>query len=94
MASNYTNSVLYVGMTNNLVRRMYEHKNKLADGFTAKYNVNRLVYYEIHETPENAIRREKAIKNLVRRKKEDLVKGMNPRWEDLYAKILSSRKAG
>ena len=67
MASNYTNSVLYVGMTNNLVRRMYEHKNKLADGFTAKYNVNRLLYYEIHETPENAIRREKAIKNLVRR---------------------------
>lgn len=86
--TNYTNSVLYTGVTSNLVRRVFEHKEKLADGFTKKYNVNKLVYFEVFEDPENAINREKAIKNLLRRKKIALIEKDNPKWEDLYGSII------
>lgn len=82
--TNRTNSVLYTGVTNNLQRRIYEHKNKLSDGFTSRYNVNKLVYYEVFEDSREAIKREKSIKNLVRRKKIDLVGKFNPEWKDLY----------
>ena len=86
--TNFTNSVLYTGITNDLVRRVYEHKNNLVDGFTKKYNVHKLVYYEVFEDPENAIKREKSIKNLLRRKKIALIKTMNPGFSDLYLNLL------
>ena len=86
--TNFTNRVLYTGITNNLVRRIYEHKNNLVKGFTEKYKVHKLVYFEIFEDPENAIKREKAIKNLVRRKKDELIKLSNPDFSDLYQTIL------
>ena len=86
--TNFTNTVLYTGITNDLVRRIYEHKQKSVSGFTQKYNVDKLVYFEIFQDPENAIRREKMIKNLLRRKKIDLIKGKNPDFKDLYRAIL------
>lgn len=75
--------VLYTGMMNDLVRRLSEHKLKLTAGFTKKYNVTRLVYYERHSTPGDAITREKAIKGLLRSKKLNLVEHDNPDWRDL-----------
>lgn len=86
--TNYTNTVLYTGITNNITRRVYEHKEKLEEGFTQKYNVNKLVYFEVFETPEQAIKREKAIKNLVRRKKIALIQKENPEWKDLYNSLI------
>lgn len=74
---------LYTGVTNNLARRVYEHKNKLVPGFTSKYNVNRLVYFEVFSAPQEAIAREKQIKGWVRRKKLDLIESINPTWRDL-----------
>lgn len=79
---------MYIGVTNNLVKRVYEHKNKLVDGFTKKYNVNKLVYFEIYENPETAIRREKTLKNLLRRKKIELIISKNSKFKDLYDEIL------
>ena len=70
-------------MTNNLKRRIYEHKNKLIDGFTKRYNVDVLVYYEEYSNVNEALLREKSIKNLVRMKKESLINIMNPEWKDL-----------
>lgn len=86
--TNSVNTVLYTGITNDLIRRVYEHKNKLVDGFTKKYNVNKLVYYEIFQDPENAIQKEKSIKNLLRIKKFDLIKSKNPNFKDLYPELL------
>ena len=74
---------LYTGMTNNLQRRVYEHKNKLIDGFTKKYNVTRLVYYELYHDVRDAIAREKQIKSWRRSKKIDLIKSLNPTWRDI-----------
>ena len=88
MLTNYTNKVLYTGITNNLVRRIYEHKNNVVSGFTQQYNVSKLIYYEIYNDVYTAISREKTIKNLLRRKKIDLIKTLNPNFEDLYQKIL------
>ena len=82
--TNKNNRVLYTGITNDLKRRVYEHKEKLIDGFTKKYNVSKLVYYEIFEDPENAILREKKIKAGPRQKKIDLINTMNKEWADLY----------
>jgi len=70
-------------MTNNLIRRIHEHKNKLVDGFTKKYNVDKLVYYEYTSNVESAIRREKEIKKWRREKKDKLIEKMNPGWKDL-----------
>ena len=78
---------LYIGVTNNLVRRIFEHRNACVPGFTRKYNVNRLVYFEQHETPEDAIAREKALKHWPRAKKIQLVEADNPDWHDLYDEI-------
>lgn len=74
---------LYTGVTNDLKRRVYEHKSKLIPGFTSKYNINKLVYFE--ETPDinSAITREKQIKGWLRRKKIDLIESVNPEWKDL-----------
>jgi len=74
---------MYVGVTNNLERRIYEHKNKLAKGFTEKYNVNKLVYFEETQDVTAAIAREKEIKKWRREKKNQLVNRMNPNWKDL-----------
>jgi putative endonuclease len=77
-------SVLYTGMTNSLIRRVYEHKEKIIAGFTKKYNCTKIVYYEIFNDPYNAIAREKQIKAGSRKKKIDLINAMNPEWKDLY----------
>lgn len=82
--TNKYNTVLYTGMTNNLQRRIYEHKEKIIEGFTKKYNVTKLVYYEIFEDAYTAISREKQIKAGSRQKKIDLVNSMNQEWQDLY----------
>jgi putative endonuclease len=76
---------LYVGVTNNLERRVYEHKHKLMPGFTSEYNINRLVYFEITTDVSAAIAREKQIKGWLRRKKLALIESQNPTWEDLSA---------
>ena len=81
--TNWNNKVMYIGMTNNLERRLYEHKNKLVDGFTKKYNVTKLVYYEHTTDVHVAIAREKEIKKWRREKKNKLVISMNPNWQDL-----------
>jgi putative endonuclease len=82
--TNKNNRVLYTGITNDLRRRIYEHREKFIAGFTEKYNVSKLVYYEMFEDPENAILREKKIKAGSRQKKIDLIKGFNKEWNDLY----------
>jgi putative endonuclease len=82
--TNKNNRVLYTGVTNDLKKRVYEHKEKFVNGFTKKYNVSKLVYYEIFEDPENAIHREKKIKAGSRQKKIDLNNNMNKEWADLF----------
>ena len=82
--TNKYNSVLYTGVTNNLKRRVYEHKAKLVKGFTMKYNISKLVYYEVFDDPNSAITREKQIKGGSRQKKIDLIDSMNKEWKDLY----------
>lgn len=83
LPSYWNNKVLYVGMTNDLERRLYEHINKLIEGFTKKYNLNKLVYYEETSDVNSAIQREKEIKKWRREKKNNLIEKMNPKWEDL-----------
>ena len=81
------NGTLYTGVTSNLVKRVYEHKNNLADGFTKKYNVHLLIWYEVHQTAESAIIREKQIKAWKRSWKLRLIEEHNPEWNDLYEDI-------
>ncbi len=83
LMTNWNNKVMYLGVTNNLERRVYEHRNKLIKGFTEKYNVNKLVYFEETSDVAVAITREKEIKKWRREKKNALVKKVNPDWEDL-----------
>ncbi|QPM69462.1 hypothetical protein RT761_02695 [Atribacter laminatus] len=85
--SNRYNKVLYVGITSNLMKRVWEHKNKVVDGFTKRYNLNKLVYYEIYDDIETAINREKQIKSWPRKKKIELIHSLNPHWDDLYEKL-------
>ena len=87
--SNTNNSTIYTGVTNNLVKRVYEHKNKLdPNSFTARYHIHKLVYYEATSDIRAAIEREKQINSWNRKRKNQLVDAMNPRWEDLYYDIL------
>ena len=79
---------LYIGMTNNLIRRVAEHKEEKVEGFSKKYSCNKLVYYEHHQYVYNAIEREKEIKKWRREKKEALIKKINPHWKDLYGELL------
>ena len=81
------NGTLYTGVTSDLVKRIYEHKNNLVDGFTKKYNVHRLIWYEIHESAESAIIREKRIKKWKRAWKLKLIEKNNSEWIDLYESI-------
>jgi putative endonuclease len=85
MANNARDHVLYTGVTGNLSRRVFQHKHKQIPGFTSRYNVTRLVYYEIFCYPDMAIAREKEIKGWRRSKKIALIEGMNPHWHDLAA---------
>lgn len=85
--TNQNNNVLYAGVTNDLRKRGYQHKEKLIPGFTSKYNLDKLVYYEIFDTTYDAISREKQIKAGSRKKKIELINEMNPNWDDLYNKL-------
>jgi len=87
MMTNKRNAVVYTGVTNDLKRRVYEHKEKLVHGFTKKYNITKLVYYEVFEDIENAILREKQIKGGPRGKKIELINSMNKEWRDLYGDL-------
>jgi len=81
--TNKNNTVLYIGVTNDLKRRIYEHKNKLLEGFTKKYNINKLVYFEETNDIKSAIAREKQLKGYTRFKKENLINLQNNEWKDL-----------
>jgi len=87
LMTNKANTVIYTGVTSNLIKRVYEHKEKMVDGFTKKYNVNKLVYFEECSGIENAISREKQIKGGSRKKKLELIKTINPEFKDLYEKL-------
>lgn len=80
--------VLYTGVTNSIVRRVYEHKNEVTRGFTSRYNVKRLVYFEVFRSIRLAIQREKNIKAWKRRWKMELIERENPAWEDLYERLV------
>ena len=85
--TNKIDTVLYTGVTSDLKKRIWEHKEKVIDGFTKKYNINKLIFFEIYNDPENAILREKQIKAGARTKKVELIIGINPEWKDLYDKL-------
>jgi putative endonuclease len=87
IATNKWNKVLYTGVTNELQRRIQDHKNKTLKGFTKRYNVDKLVYYEIAESIESAILREKQIKGGSRKDKIELINSMNPKWRDLFSEL-------
>jgi putative endonuclease len=91
IVTNKDGTVLYIGMTNNLERRIYEHKNKLIPGFTAKYNLDRLVYFEQGNDVTAVIAREKELKGWLRSKKKVLITSFNPQWRDLSADWQPSR---
>ena len=80
---NWDDSVIYIGVTSNLEKRLYEHRNDLADGFTKKYNVHKLVYFEESTDVNSAIAREKQLKGWTRKKKNQLIQKANPEWKDL-----------
>ncbi len=88
IATNRINTVFYTGVTNNLVRRMYEHREKLTSGFTERYNINKLVWFEGYEDINEAIKREKQIKGGSRKKKLYLIITFNPEFTDLYNQII------
>jgi putative endonuclease len=83
LLTNWNHRVMYVGVTNDLKRRLYEHKNKMVEGFSEKYNLNKLVYFEETQDVHTAIIREKEIKKWRREKKNQLVNQINPEWQDL-----------
>ena len=85
LLTNWNNEVMYVGVTSDLKRRLFEHRNKSVEGFTAKYNIHKLVYYEATSDVQSAIAREKEIKKWRREKKNRLVERINPDWRDLSA---------
>ncbi|WP_371379271.1 GIY-YIG nuclease family protein [Thalassotalea aquiviva] len=86
--SNTRNTVLYIGVTSNLIQRIYQHKQKIIKGFSAKYNLTKLVYFEIYSDMENAIVREKRLKQWHRPWKERLIGEVNPDWRDLYFDLI------
>ena len=88
MLASQRNGTLYTGVTSNLVKRIWEHKHDVVDGFTRKYGVHNLVWYEVHETMESAIQREKAIKNWKRSWKIKVIEAANSYWRDLYNDLL------
>ena len=91
MLASGTYGTLYLGVTNDLVRRVWEHKNDVVAGFSRRHSVHRLVWYEIHESPYEAITREKQLKKWNRDWKVNLIQAMNPDWDDLYDAIAAFR---
>ena len=87
MLASKRNGTLYLGVTSDIVKRVWQHKNSLAEGFTKKYGIKRLVYYEIHKDAENALKREKQLKKWRRAWKLELIEEKNSEWRDLYADI-------
>ena len=85
--TNYNETTFYIGVTGNLQKRIWEHKNKVVDGFTKKYNVDKLVYYELTENVESALNREKQLKRWHRQWKINLIKKMNPEFNDLSEQL-------
>jgi putative endonuclease len=83
---------LYIGVTSDLIKRVWEHKNKVVEGFTEKYSVSRLVYFDVFSDPENAIKREKRYKRWNRQWKINLIEASNPGWDDLYDRILGENR--
>ena len=88
MMSNASRSVLYIGVTSDLIKRAYQHKNSEVDGFTKRYACTDLIYYELGETMEQMIHREKRLKKYRRNDKNKLISAFNPKWLDLYERIL------
>ncbi|WP_320411951.1 GIY-YIG nuclease family protein [Alteromonas aquimaris] len=88
ITSNLNNTTLYIGVTSNLIQRIYQHKNKQVEGFSSRYNVNKLVYFEVFDDMENAILREKRLKKWNRSWKNRLISQLNPEWTDLYPSLL------
>jgi len=86
--ANKRNGTLYVGVTSDLIKRIWQHKNNVVKGFTERYSVHQLVWYELHETMESAIRKEKMLKNWKRAWKLELIERSNPNWKDLYGTII------
>jgi putative endonuclease len=82
------NGTLYIGVTSDLIKRVWEHKSDSVEGFTKRYRIHDLVWYEIHESMESAIQRETALKNWQRRWKLELIESNNPEWSDLYAGLI------
>jgi putative endonuclease len=82
------NGTLYIGLTSDLAKRIWEHKNDMVEGFTKRYGVHLLVWYELHESMESAIEREKRLKEWKRKWKLELIESTNPNWEDLYQRIV------
>lgn len=89
IVTNKPKGTLYTSITSNLSKRIWEHRNKAAKGFTNKYNLDKLVYYEIYDDPENAIKREKRLKFWLRNWKLELITEKNPTWKDLYEDICA-----
>ena len=85
--ANRKNGTIYIGVTSNLIKRVYEHKNNLANGFTKKYNIHNLVYYEIHDDIKSALTREKQLKKWNRKWKIELIEKDNYFWDDLFEKL-------
>jgi putative endonuclease len=88
LLSSKRNGTLYVGVTSNLVKRVWEHRNNLVEGFTKRYGVHLLVWYELHASMDSAIKREKRLKDWKRKWKVHLIESTNPDWEDLYPMII------
>mgnify|MGYP005858407053 CR=1 FL=1 len=86
--ANKRNGTIYIGVTSNLVKRIHEHKNDVVRGFSHKYAIHKLVYYELHESMAAAIHREKCLKKWNRAWKLNLIEGMNPEWKDLFDEII------
>jgi putative endonuclease len=86
--SSERNGTLYVGVTSNLIQRVWQHKQSLADGFTKKYGIKMLVWFELHDTMDSAITKEKSLKKWLRQDKQRLVESTNPYWRDLYDELL------
>jgi putative endonuclease len=88
IVTNKKNGTLYTGITNNLIKRVWQHKEKQIEGFTERYNLDMLVYYEIYKDPETAIKREKRLKFYQRQWKINIIEESNPEWRDLYSDIV------
>ncbi len=86
--ANKRNGTLYVGVTSDLIKRIWQHRNNVVQGFTKRYSVHQLVYYELHDTMESAITKEKMLKNWKRAWKLQLIERSNPNWQDLYRTII------